>query len=234
MKAKTLISRIVVTPFVLAFVFAASIALGLSSADSLMSYGMSPEAANFIATKMIVLNSSGNIVLPVASAKKASITVAGTEELLVDGTNITAATNNVVVSAGNITATAGNLVAGGTLAVTGTSTLATVSSTGLKFPTANEEAVAGAGTVVGDAAAFSATKHVHQLTGANGTVGWKFTTSTAGQFEFLLNTTAGVPKVYAASGGTCNGGAADAACTLVTGIVAHLCYSTAADTWICA
>jgi hypothetical protein len=109
-----------------------------------------------------------------------------------------------------------------------------VTSTGLQFPTANEEAVAGAGTTVADAAALSATKHIHQLTGANGTVGWKFATSVAGQFEFLLNTTAGVPLIYAASGGTCNGGAADAPCTLVTGIVAHICYSTAADTWICA
>lgn len=104
---------------------------------------------------------------------------------------------------------------------------------GLQFPTANYESVAGAGTTVADATAMSATKHVHQLTGANGTVGWKFATSVAGQFEILLNTTAGVPKIYAASGGTCNGGAADAACTLVTGIVAHLCYSTAVNTWIC-
>lgn len=125
----------------------------------------------------------------------------------------------------------------GTLATTISGTALTqaglVSSTGLQFPTANEEAVAGAGSSVSDAAALSATKHVHQLTGANGSLGWKFATSVAGQFEFLLNTTAGVPKIYAASGGTCNGGAADAACTLVTGIVAHLCYSTAADTWIC-
>lgn len=108
-----------------------------------------------------------------------------------------------------------------------------VSVTGIGFPTANYESVAGAGTTVADAAALSATANVHRLTGANGTVGWKFATSVAGQFEMLLNTTAGVPKVYAASGGTCNGGAADAACTLVTGIVAHLCYSTAANTWIC-
>lgn len=107
------------------------------------------------------------------------------------------------------------------------------SSGGFIFPSANFEAIAGAGTTVADAAALSASKHVHQLTGANGTVGWKFATSVAGQFEFLLNTTAGIPKIYAASGGTCNGGAANAACTLVTGIVAHLCYSTAADTWIC-
>lgn len=109
----------------------------------------------------------------------------------------------------------------------------TVTSTGLLFPTANEEAVAGAGTTVADAAALSATKHIHQLTGANGAVGWKFPSATVGSLEILLNTTAGVPKVYAVSGGTCNGGGADVACTLVTGIVAHICYATAANTWIC-
>lgn len=109
----------------------------------------------------------------------------------------------------------------------------TVATTGITFPVANYEAVAGAGTTIANATAMSVTKHVHRLTGANGTVGWKFGTSVAGQFEVLLNTTAGVPLIYAASGGTCNGGSADAACTLVTGIVAHLCYSTAVNTWIC-
>lgn len=103
----------------------------------------------------------------------------------------------------------------------------------LNFPTANEEAVAGAGTTVADAAQLSATKHVHQITGANGTVGWKFGTPVAGQLEILLNTTAGVPKIYAASGGTCNGGAADAACTLVTGIGPHLCWAASTTAWIC-
>lgn len=102
---------------------------------------------------------------------------------------------------------------------------------------ASYEVVAGAGTTVADAGALSASKIVHQITGANGTVGWKFATTAAGsvgQVMILLNTTAGVPKIYAASGGTCNGGAADAACTLVTGIVAHVCIATGADTWICA
>jgi hypothetical protein len=105
---------------------------------------------------------------------------------------------------------------------------------GMLVPAANEEAVAGAGTTVADAAALSATKHIHQITGANGTVGWKFASSTAGQVEWLLSTTAGVPKVYAVSGGTCNGGAADAACTLLSGITVHMCYATAANAWICA
>lgn len=109
-----------------------------------------------------------------------------------------------------------------------------LTATGLQFPAANYETIAGAGTTVADAAALSATKHVHQLTGANGTVGWKFATSVAGQFEILLNGTAGVAKIYAASGGTVNGGAADAAFSALTGIKPILCYSTAVNTWICA
>lgn len=117
---------------------------------------------------------------------------------------------------------AGNIVA------TGSTT-----TTGLNFPAANFETVAGAGSTVSDAAALSATKHVHQITGANGTLGWKFASATAGQFEVLLNTTAGVAKVYAVAGGTCNGGSADAACTLLSGIAPHLCYATAANAWIC-
>ena len=107
-------------------------------------------------------------------------------------------------------------------------------SEGLNSPTAYEEAVAGAGTTVTDAAALSAVKHIHQLTGADGTKGWKFATGiVVGQIEILLNTTAGVPKIYGESGSTCNGGSADAACTLVTGIVAHICYKTASLTYIC-
>lgn len=104
---------------------------------------------------------------------------------------------------------------------------------GIINPTANEESVAGAGTTVADASALSVTKHIHQITGANGTVGWKFASSAVGQVEILLNTTAGVPKIYAVSGGSCNGGGADVACTLTTGIFAHICWASAANAWIC-
>lgn len=98
----------------------------------------------------------------------------------------------------------------------------------------SHEVVAGAGTTVADAAALSGTKIVHQITGANGTVGWKFPTTTlVGQVHILQNTTAGVAKIYAAAGGTVNGGAADAAFSALTGIKPIICISTAADTWIC-
>ena len=100
----------------------------------------------------------------------------------------------------------------------------------------NFEAVAGAGTVIGDAADLSATKFVHQITGANGTVGWQLPTVTAAnknQVHFLLNTTAGVAKIWPESGGTINGGSASAAFTALTGIKPIMCVVTGAATWIC-
>jgi hypothetical protein len=97
------------------------------------------------------------------------------------------------------------------------------------------DTVAGAGTTVSDAAALSSASSVHRLTGANGTVGWKFTTGVeVNDVHFLLGTTAGVIKVYGESGSTCNGGSADTACTLTTGILPHICVKTALLTYICA
>lgn len=96
------------------------------------------------------------------------------------------------------------------------------------------EAVAGAGTTVADAAQLSATKIVHQITGANGTVGWKMSADMpVSSIQILLNTTAGVAKIYAESGGTVNGGSANAAFSALTGIKPIICIKTAALTYIC-
>lgn len=107
-------------------------------------------------------------------------------------------------------------------------------SSGTTFIYGGYESVAGAGTTVADAAALSATKVVHRLTGANGTVGWKMTsTMPVGSMHFLLNTTAGVALIYADVGGTVNGGATDAAFSALTGIKPIICVKTAALTYIC-
>jgi hypothetical protein len=106
----------------------------------------------------------------------------------------------------------------------------------LRVGTSNFEVVAGAGTVIGDAADLSGTVFIHQLTGANGTVGWQLPTVTAAnvnQAHFLLNTTAGVAKLWPESGGTINGGSASAAFSALTGIKPIICVVTAAATWIC-
>ena len=100
---------------------------------------------------------------------------------------------------------------------------------------ASSETVAGAGTTVADAAQLSATKIVHRITGAKGTVGWKMSASMpVNSVQILLNTTAGVAKIYAESGGTVNGGSADAAFSALTGIKPIICIKTAALTYLCA
>lgn len=122
----------------------------------------------------------------------------------------------------------GTLDIQGNLTVDGLSTLSGQIAIG-------SETVAGAGTDVTNAAQLSATVGVHRITGANGTVGWKFSSSTPiGSFQILLNGTAGVAKVYAEAGGTVNGGSADAAFSALTGIKPIICVKTAALTYLCA
>lgn len=97
----------------------------------------------------------------------------------------------------------------------------------------NFEVVAGAGTNQATAAALSSTKFIHQITGANGTVGWILpATPVANVVHELIGTTAGVALVYPATGGTINGGSANAALSLTTGVLYHKFISTGADTWI--
>lgn len=194
-------------------------------------------AANGANINVLKVDGTDDTVLNADTGDVIKLAVAGTAEATLDNDQLTVsgAAFQIVPGAtsfsirNNADAADNFIIAdAGTATLTGQLTLP-----GINVPAANFETVAGAGSSVSDAAALSATKHIHQLTGANGTLGWKFASATAGQVEILLNTTAGVPKVYAVSGGTCNGGSADAACTLVTGIVAHVCYATAANAWIC-
>jgi hypothetical protein len=121
----------------------------------------------------------------------------------------------------------GTLAIPGAITVTGLSTLNGQLAVG-------SETVAGAGTTVADAAQLSASVGVHRITGANGTVGWKFSSSTpVGSIQFLLNTTAGVALVYGETGSTVNGGSANAAFTALTGIKPIICVKTAALTYLC-
>jgi len=121
----------------------------------------------------------------------------------------------------------GNSDVSGTLTVAGLSTLTGQIALG-------SETVAGAGTTVANAAQLSGTVGVHRLTGANGTVGWKFATTTpVGSVQILLNTTAGVAKIYGETGSTVNAGAVDASFDALTGIKPIICVKTAALTYLC-
>lgn len=65
----------------------------LGAVNALMSLGMAPELANYITGKMVNVDGSGNLILPVATGKKLSITVGGTEYTRVNSNGMTAFTS---------------------------------------------------------------------------------------------------------------------------------------------
>lgn len=96
------------------------------------------------------------------------------------------------------------------------------------------DVIALAGSSQGTGAAITATKFVHQLTGANGTLAATFAATPLFPIcHLFMNTTAGVAVLYPATGGSINAGGANAAFSALTGIKPILCCTTAADTWIC-
>lgn len=81
-------------------------AYALTSADSLMGLGMPAEWANYISTKLVSVNSSGNLVLPVATGKTAvvsggslALTTAGSTIQLQEGTAASACMGTLTLTA---------------------------------------------------------------------------------------------------------------------------------------
>jgi hypothetical protein len=94
------------------------------------------------------------------------------------------------------------------------------------------EAVAGAGTVQGDAAALSDAKRFHTVTGANGVVGVRLPNTTkVGTVHTIQSTAAGVLKIYPHTGGTINGAAANAALSSITGPLTLIARNTGTNIW---
>lgn len=100
LKTQILNALVFAAVFVPTFLFAAT------AADDLIGLGMSPQLADYLTTKLMTLNSSGNIVIPVASGKKLSVTVAGTEEIALDGTTLTLGSNNIALTSGDLISSA--------------------------------------------------------------------------------------------------------------------------------
>lgn len=87
------------------------IAASLSGADKLIALGMPDTLARYFASSLVSVNSSGNLILAVASGKKLSITVAGTEQASVSSAGVVTGAGGLVATAGGVTATAGNITA---------------------------------------------------------------------------------------------------------------------------
>ncbi len=90
-------------------------------------------------------------------------------------------------------------------------------------------AAAGAGGGVAGAAALGAGNFL-TVSSDGATKGVKLLTGAAGDVKWILNTSGTACNLFAASGGTINGGAGDAGCTIPAskGVLA---VCTAADTW---
>lgn len=78
----------------------------LGSLNALMSFGMAPELANYISTKLIAVNSNGDLNLPVATGKTAvvtggslALTTAGSTLQLQEGTAASACMGTLTLTA---------------------------------------------------------------------------------------------------------------------------------------
>lgn len=124
------------------------------------------------------------------------------------------------------------------------SLVATVSSGGKAQISLNEygksqhaigASTAAAGTVTGDATVLPAgTAEVYPTSAADGTKGVRLDASdnVTGRRLFVTNTAAAILKIYPPTGGTINGGAANAAVSSVSGKgVILICIDGTAGTW---
>lgn len=144
----------------------------------------------------------------------------------IGGTVSLAANKNIACAAGT-TAVDWSLGTGVTKTTTGLNTLGGLAA--LKTIATPVAATGAAGGVAGAAALGAA--NIVAVSSDGATKGVKFPTSVAGEIRWVINTSGTACNLFAASGGTINGGSADAGCTIPAskGVLA---ISTAADTWI--
>lgn len=117
----------------------------------------------------------------------------------------------------------------GVAKTTGDQTLAGVKTFSSMFKIPINSPVAGAGSVIGDAAALSTGFTV--ITGANGTLGWKLPVTTGGDVVILKGTTAGVAKIWPQTGGQINAVGTSTAMSLASGAIPVILISISATQW---
>lgn len=121
-----------------------------------------------------------------------------------------------------------NVSIDGTLGVTGASTF-----TGAITKTGGERvkvsAVTAAGSSQSDAAALS--EGLNVVTGADGTKGVKLPTAVAGMVVYIKGVTAGVLKVYPATGGAINAVSANGAMSFASGAIPAMLIASSETQW---
>lgn len=147
---------------------------------------------------------SGELKITVADAFARTITLSGAAQTV-----------------GNATLTIGDLT-GGNKTLHMSSLTAQINATPV--------AATGAGGGVGGAAQLASARTVY-VSSDGATKGVKLQTGVAGDVVSVINTSSTACNLFAASGGTINGGSANAGCAIAAskGVI---CFCSAADTWI--
>jgi len=205
-----------------------------NSADQMSVLGLSTAISRYMYKNMIGVDTNLNIVLPVATGKKLSVTVNGTEKGKIDTNGYTGA---VVGSTGSFS---------GAITTTGVTNTGTISSTGIVTASAGVQQSASvietvaAGTSVQGDGPLTAGKFFHQVTGFDET---KVVTLPAcaagniGEVHFIQNgVTNKFAKVFPATGATINALGANTA--YVQGVTGQggktmICFCQAANQWFC-
>lgn len=179
----------------------------------------------FVAIDATTWKSSLKVSLHSPSTQKGSLVIAAADSA---GNTTTTITNASQAAARTYTipdagASASMVMTEGAATVNGVKTFGNMFKVPINSP------VAGAGTVIGDAAALLTGFTV--ITGANGTVGWILPVTTGGDVVILKGTTAGVAKLWPQSGGQINAVGASTAMSLASGAIPVILISISATQW---
>jgi hypothetical protein len=136
-----------------------------------------------------------------------------------------------VISSGTDESVTFDAKGAGTVTINGTATGKVILGAESRLKAiATPVAAAGAAGGVAGAAALGVGNYAY-VSSDGATKGVKFLTGALGDWKFVINTSSTALNLFAASGGTINGGATNAGCTIAAskGVVA---FCSAADTWI--
>lgn len=160
-----------------------------------------------------------------ATASKGKIQITATDSV---GNTTTTITN--ASQAGAVTYTIPDAGASANFVMSeGAATINGIKTFGSMFRIPYNGSVAAAGSVQGDAAALS--EGLSVVTGANGTVGVILPTAVAGAIVVIKGTTAGVLKVWPATGAQINAVGANTAMSFASGAVPAILIATSSTQW---
>lgn len=210
--------------------------MAMSLAEKLVAVGMHPELAKVLADSGVLADTALNLAdgQTVTGAKTMSganvITHAPTGLKIQDSD----ASHKVTIAPGNESAdrTLNIPVLGGTdtlMTLALAQVIAGIKSFSAMFKIPINTPVAGAGSVIGDAAPLLTGFTV--ITGANGTLGWLLPVTTGGDVVIIKGTTAGVAKIWPQTGGQINAVGTSTAMSLASGLIPAIFISISATQW---